>query len=106
MPVFQDMTDVVGEAVQREDLGMFHFLTSQQLFQLIDCLMESHVFAKTFNSNQEQRSLLWKAGVVIHLDIYRYRHICLYLYIRGVQDAGRMRPSRPLYAAHLSIVKI
>ena len=41
---------------------MFPYLRSDQLFQLLDCLLESHNFAKTFNSNQEQRSLLWKAG--------------------------------------------
>jgi hypothetical protein len=33
-----------------------------QLLLLIDCLVESHMFARTFNSNHEQRNLLWKAG--------------------------------------------
>jgi brefeldin A-inhibited guanine nucleotide-exchange protein len=33
-----------------------------QLLLLIDCLIESHMFARTFNSNHEQRNLLWKAG--------------------------------------------
>ena len=41
---------------------MYHYLSSEQLFKLLDCLLESHRFAKAFNSNHEQRTLLWKAG--------------------------------------------
>ncbi|XP_018409728.1 PREDICTED: brefeldin A-inhibited guanine nucleotide-exchange protein 1 isoform X1 [Nanorana parkeri] len=48
--------------VDTEDQGMYRFLTSQQLFKLLDCLLESHRFAKAFNSNNEQRTALWKAG--------------------------------------------
>lgn len=33
-----------------------------QLLLLVDCLVESHLFARNFNSNHEQRNLLWKAG--------------------------------------------
>lgn len=44
--------------------GMFQFLTTLQLFTLLDCLEESHTFAKTFNSNNEQRTLLMKAGMI------------------------------------------
>ncbi|XP_042880494.1 brefeldin A-inhibited guanine nucleotide-exchange protein 1-like isoform X2 [Penaeus japonicus] len=47
---------------QREDQGMYRHLMSSQLFTLLDCLMASHSFAKSFNSNHEQRNLLWKAG--------------------------------------------
>ncbi|XP_076064031.1 ADP ribosylation factor guanine nucleotide exchange factor Sec71 isoform X2 [Oratosquilla oratoria] len=47
---------------QREDQGMYRHLSSGQLFTLLDCLMASHSFAKAFNSNHEQRNLLWKAG--------------------------------------------
>ncbi|KAG7171828.1 Brefeldin A-inhibited guanine nucleotide-exchange protein 1-like [Homarus americanus] len=47
---------------QREDQGMYRHLAASQLFTLLDCLMASHKFAKTFNSNHEQRNLLWKAG--------------------------------------------
>ncbi|KAL3867743.1 hypothetical protein ACJMK2_040601 [Sinanodonta woodiana] len=47
---------------QQEDQGMYQFLSSSQLFLLADCLMESHNFAKAFNSNHEQRNILWKAG--------------------------------------------
>uniref|UniRef100_A0A6Q2XX89 SEC7 domain-containing protein n=1 Tax=Esox lucius TaxID=8010 RepID=A0A6Q2XX89_ESOLU len=42
--------------------GMYRYLTSEQLFKLLDCLLESHHFAKAFNSNNEQRTILWKAG--------------------------------------------
>ncbi|XP_054622401.1 brefeldin A-inhibited guanine nucleotide-exchange protein 1 isoform X1 [Dunckerocampus dactyliophorus] len=48
--------------METQDQGMFRYLTSQQLFKLLDCLLESHRFAKAFNSNNEQRTLLWKAG--------------------------------------------
>ncbi|ETE60342.1 Brefeldin A-inhibited guanine nucleotide-exchange protein 1 [Ophiophagus hannah] len=48
--------------VDTQDQGMYCFLTSQQLFKLLDCLLESHKFAKAFNSNNEQRTALWKAG--------------------------------------------
>uniref|UniRef100_A0A3B3BQC5 ADP-ribosylation factor guanine nucleotide-exchange factor 1 (brefeldin A-inhibited) n=1 Tax=Oryzias melastigma TaxID=30732 RepID=A0A3B3BQC5_ORYME len=57
--------DAVCEAdvsVETQDQGMYRYLTSQQLFKLLDCLLESHRFAKAFNSNNEQRTLLWKAG--------------------------------------------
>ncbi|XP_068200225.1 brefeldin A-inhibited guanine nucleotide-exchange protein 1-like isoform X2 [Palaemon carinicauda] len=55
-----DPTHVSRE--QREDQGMYRHLSSSQLFTLLDCLMASHSFAKSFNSNHEQRNLLWKAG--------------------------------------------
>ncbi|XP_078254240.1 brefeldin A-inhibited guanine nucleotide-exchange protein 1 isoform X1 [Rhinoraja longicauda] len=48
--------------IENQDQGMYHYLTSKQLFKLLDCLLESHRFAKSFNSNNEQRTALWKAG--------------------------------------------
>ncbi|XP_062841626.1 brefeldin A-inhibited guanine nucleotide-exchange protein 1 isoform X2 [Trichomycterus rosablanca] len=48
--------------VETQDQGMYRYLTSAQLFKLLDCLLESHRFAKAFNSNNEQRTALWKAG--------------------------------------------
>ena len=42
--------------------GMFRYLNTEQLFVLLECLEESHMFARTFNSNNEQRTLLMKAG--------------------------------------------
>ncbi|MBN3299867.1 BIG2 protein, partial [Amia calva] len=45
-----------------EDQGMYRYMSSQHLFKLLDCLLESHCFAKAFNSNNEQRTALWRAG--------------------------------------------
>ncbi|XP_061780731.1 brefeldin A-inhibited guanine nucleotide-exchange protein 2 [Nerophis lumbriciformis] len=44
------------------DEGMYRLMTSAHLFKLLDCLLESHSFAKDFNSNNEQRTALWRAG--------------------------------------------
>uniref|UniRef100_A0A4W6BSX2 ARF guanine nucleotide exchange factor 2 n=1 Tax=Lates calcarifer TaxID=8187 RepID=A0A4W6BSX2_LATCA len=44
------------------DQGMYRHMTSAHLFKLLDCLLESHTFAKDFNSNNEQRTALWRAG--------------------------------------------
>ncbi|CAF4740200.1 unnamed protein product, partial [Rotaria sp. Silwood1] len=46
----------------RDDYGMYNNMNLDQLLLLIDCLIESHMFARAFNSNHEQRNLLWKAG--------------------------------------------
>uniref|UniRef100_A0A3B3C0H7 ADP-ribosylation factor guanine nucleotide-exchange factor 2 (brefeldin A-inhibited) n=1 Tax=Oryzias melastigma TaxID=30732 RepID=A0A3B3C0H7_ORYME len=43
------------------DQGMYRLMTSAHLFKLLDCLLESHNFAKDFNSNNEQRTALWRA---------------------------------------------
>ena len=51
---------------QRGDQGMYRYLSGSQLFTLLDCLMASHSFAKSFNSNHEQRNLLWKAGKILN----------------------------------------
>lgn len=48
---------------QREEQGMYSYLNTKQLFKLIECLMESHRFAKRFNTDTEQRNLLWRAGL-------------------------------------------
>ncbi|XP_054711883.1 brefeldin A-inhibited guanine nucleotide-exchange protein 1-like [Uloborus diversus] len=50
------------DSQQQEDLGMYPYLSSSQLLKLVDCLMKSHRFAKSFNCSHEQRSLLWKSG--------------------------------------------
>ena len=44
------------------DDGMFRLLSTQQLFVLLSCLEESHLFARSFNSNESQRIILMKAG--------------------------------------------
>lgn len=48
---------------QREEQGMYSYLNTNHLFQLIECLMDSHRFAKRFNANDEQRNVLWRAGL-------------------------------------------
>uniref|UniRef100_A0A672LCB8 ARF guanine nucleotide exchange factor 2 n=1 Tax=Sinocyclocheilus grahami TaxID=75366 RepID=A0A672LCB8_SINGR len=55
--------DALEQAEETEaDQGMYRHLSSQHLFKLLDCLLESHRFAKDFNSNNEQRTALWRAG--------------------------------------------
>lgn len=41
---------------------MYSFLSTPHLTKFVDCLIESHRFAKSFNQNNEQRTVLWKAG--------------------------------------------
>lgn len=48
--------------IESEDQGMYKFMSTPHLFKLLDCLQESHSFAKAFNSNNEQRTALWRAG--------------------------------------------
>ncbi|ESN92223.1 hypothetical protein HELRODRAFT_157983 [Helobdella robusta] len=61
-PTTSKKEDAENQASAKVTLGMFHYLSPDQLFVLLDCLLKSHRFARTFNSDQEQRSLLWKAG--------------------------------------------
>lgn len=51
-----------GGECQREEQGMYSFLSTAHLIQFVECLIESHRFAKTFNRNHEQRTVLWRAG--------------------------------------------
>jgi brefeldin A-inhibited guanine nucleotide-exchange protein len=51
-----------GGECQREEQGMYSFLSTPHLIKFVDCLMESHRFAKSFNQNHDQRMILWKAG--------------------------------------------
>ncbi|KAL1128928.1 hypothetical protein AAG570_013462 [Ranatra chinensis] len=56
----------VGERLaetQREEQGMFSSLSSKHLLMLTECLLQAHNLAKEFNSNQNQRNILWKAGI-------------------------------------------
>uniref|UniRef100_A0A8C9W9Y4 ARF guanine nucleotide exchange factor 2 n=1 Tax=Scleropages formosus TaxID=113540 RepID=A0A8C9W9Y4_SCLFO len=45
-----------------DEQGMYRYLSPQHLFKLLDCLLQSHTFARDFNSNNEQRTALWRAG--------------------------------------------
>ncbi|KAM9506460.1 brefeldin A-inhibited guanine nucleotide-exchange protein 2-like isoform 2-T2 [Salvelinus alpinus] len=65
--VYHNHRDALEEAVEEGDpgqgeQGMYRHLSSQHLFKLLDCLLESHTFARDFNSNNEQRTALWRAG--------------------------------------------
>ncbi|EZA54583.1 Brefeldin A-inhibited guanine nucleotide-exchange protein [Ooceraea biroi] len=51
-----------GADQQKEEQGMYCALTTNHLLQLVECLLRSHRFAKSFNSDHEQRNVLWKAG--------------------------------------------
>ncbi|MCI4387426.1 hypothetical protein PGIGA_G00074140 [Pangasianodon gigas] len=51
-----------SEPQVESEQGMYRHLSPQHLFKLLDCLLESHRFAKSFNSNNEQRTALWRAG--------------------------------------------
>lgn len=57
----EELLPAVAEKLD-EDRGMYRHLSTQQLLTLADCLLESHLFAKKFNLDHEQRNLLWKAG--------------------------------------------
>uniref|UniRef100_A0A673IWQ4 Brefeldin A-inhibited guanine nucleotide-exchange protein 2-like n=1 Tax=Sinocyclocheilus rhinocerous TaxID=307959 RepID=A0A673IWQ4_9TELE len=58
----RDALEQAEEGETEADQGMYRHLSSQHLFKLLDCLLESHRFAKDFNSNNEQRTSLWRAG--------------------------------------------
>lgn len=47
---------------QKEEQGMYCALTTNHLLLLVECLLRSHRFSKNFNSNHEQRNVLWKAS--------------------------------------------
>lgn len=58
------------------DVGMFQFLSSKQLFSFVKCLEDSHRFARNFNSNDEQRTFLMKAGITKCLLHKTEIHLC------------------------------
>ena len=43
--------------------GMYPYMAVSHLLAAVDCLLESHRFAATFNSDNDQRTRLWKAGI-------------------------------------------
>jgi len=46
-----------------ENLGMYQHMSTSILLKMTDYLVRSHEFAKSFNCNQEQRNVLWHAGL-------------------------------------------
>ncbi|XP_019619050.1 PREDICTED: brefeldin A-inhibited guanine nucleotide-exchange protein 1-like [Branchiostoma belcheri] len=67
---------------------MYERLTSQQLFLLLDCLLESHKFAKAFNSNNEQRTALWKAELFVSVS-----HMLKYTDLCSIGFKGKSKPN-------------
>ena len=51
-----------SDSLSSGEQGMYSYLTAEQLTYLVDCLMQSHEFALKFNTDHEQRNVLWKAG--------------------------------------------
>lgn len=43
--------------------GMYPYMAVSHLLAAVDCLLESHRFAAKFNSDNDQRTRLWKAGI-------------------------------------------
>lgn len=62
----EDLKDVLfyesGELSETPPEGMFSYLSSPQLFRIVDCLIEAHKFSKGFNRDIDQRRILWKYG--------------------------------------------
>lgn len=44
----------MGCEQQREEQGMYQFLTSENLFAILDSLTESHKFSTKFNLDNDQ----------------------------------------------------
>ncbi|CAH8874145.1 unnamed protein product [Trichobilharzia szidati] len=56
-------TPLVGASpLPFDSRGMYPHLSPQQRLILAKCLLESHAFAKQFNSHDEQRNILFQAG--------------------------------------------
>ena len=48
----RDASYTVDVPVEIQDHGMYRYLTSEQLFKMLDCLLESHGFAKVVQLQQ------------------------------------------------------
>lgn len=49
----------------------FSRMTTDQLLSMVRCLHESHDLAKRFNSDNELRNFLWKAGNLTSEELIR-----------------------------------
>ena len=58
----KDVEILAPNRIDEHSDGMIFKLSSHHLMILLDSLIESHKFARSFNSNNEQRTLLWKAS--------------------------------------------
>jgi brefeldin A-inhibited guanine nucleotide-exchange protein len=69
--VLQETAHTVRERASDHDIaaddqqGMYEYLDNSQMKALLDCLRESHDFAKAFNANHRLRTALWKAGELV-----------------------------------------
>lgn len=110
----RDAAHAADLPAETQDQGMYRYLTSQQLFKLLDCLLESHRFAKAFNSNNEQRTLLWKAGrisfnriVLIRLDFTAWlliECVCLSEGFKGKSKPNLLKQETSSLACGLRIL--
>lgn len=110
----RDAAHAADLPAETQDQGMYRYLTSQQLFKLLDCLLESHRFAKAFNSNNEQRTLLWKAGrisfnriVLIRLDFpacVKNECVCLTEGFKGKSKPNLLKQETSSLACGLRIL--
>ncbi|KNC84585.1 hypothetical protein SARC_03204 [Sphaeroforma arctica JP610] len=63
----QDETVEEPQEKDKPEAGMYTYLDPNQLKILLDCLRDSHEFAKGFNNDQRLRTSLWKAGFMKQL---------------------------------------
>ena len=57
-------TATAGNSPARAERGMLTSLSLHHLYTLLDYLIQAHRFARNFNANSEQRTLLWKSGFI------------------------------------------
>ncbi|KAH9280655.1 Brefeldin A-inhibited guanine nucleotide-exchange protein 2 [Echinococcus granulosus] len=62
LPDLGVVEELVNGALPLHKKATFPYISYDHRLTLVHCLMESHKFAKTFNSNMEQRNILWEAG--------------------------------------------
>ncbi|VDK80478.1 unnamed protein product [Dibothriocephalus latus] len=54
--------ELVNGELPMNKRATYPYVSVENRLLLINCLLESHQFAKAFNSNVEQRNILWEAG--------------------------------------------
>ncbi|XP_039270898.2 brefeldin A-inhibited guanine nucleotide-exchange protein 1-like [Styela clava] len=59
--VAQTPSMAIAQELRHKD-AMFSQLNENHLFTMVRCLLVAHDFAKRFNGDNEQRTILWKAG--------------------------------------------
>lgn len=57
-----DDSELVNGELPMNKRATYPYVSVENRLLLINCLLESHRFAKAFNSNVEQRNILWEAG--------------------------------------------